>query len=102
MAEKHTPGPWQAVVGNGAGDFWNIHRKTPTIDGGYFGRVDAMHWTEEARATARADARLIAAAPDLLAALQGMLEWARRVQERNPGMEIVAAHNAIAKATREG
>ena len=35
---------------------------------------------------------------DLLKALEGMLEWARRVQERNSGPEIVNALNAIDKA----
>jgi hypothetical protein len=42
---------------------------------------------------------LHAAAPDLLVALEGMLEWARRVTQRNPGMEVANAMNAITKAT---
>lgn len=42
--------------------------------------------------------RLIAAAPEMLEALKGMLEWARRVKVRNPGMEVVTAMNAITKA----
>ena len=48
-----------------------------------------------------ANARLIAAAPELLSALQGMMEWARRVKGCNPGPEPAAAHDAIAKATGE-
>ena len=35
---------------------------------------------------------------DLLKALEGMLEWARRVKECNSGLEILNALNAIAKA----
>jgi len=38
------------------------------------------------------------AAPELLEALMGMLEWARRVKGLNPGPEIVQAMNAIARA----
>ncbi len=35
---------------------------------------------------------------DLLAALKGMLEWARRVKECNPGMEVANAVNAVSRA----
>ena len=41
---------------------------------------------------------LHADAPDLLAALEGMMAWARRVKGPNPGPEILNACNAIAKA----
>lgn len=44
------------------------------------------------------NARLISAAPDLLEALKGMLDWARRVKEQNPGMEVLNACTAIKKA----
>ncbi len=43
-------------------------------------------------------AAAIVALPDLLHALQGMLNWARRVKGCNPGPEVVNACNAIAKA----
>lgn len=36
---------------------------------------------------------------ELIAALRGMLEWARRVKQANPGPEISLAHAAIARAT---
>ena len=35
---------------------------------------------------------------DLLKALRDMLKWARRVKEKNPGMEVFNATQAIAKA----
>lgn len=43
---------------------------------------------------------LCSAAPELLVALEGMLEWARRakLKERNPGLEILNACTAIRKA----
>lgn len=45
-------------------------------------------------------ARLFAAAPDLLEACKGMLQWARRTKlsEPNPGVEVLNAINAIDKA----
>ena len=64
---SHTPGPWTANQFGNQG-VWDIHRSTPTLDGGYFGRVEPLHVTREALDEAAANARLIAAAPDLLAA----------------------------------
>ncbi len=59
--------------------------------------------TESAHASPEmwARARLIASAPDLLAALEGMIEWARRVDTLNPGPEVAQARAAIAKAKGE-
>lgn len=34
------------------------------------------------------NATLMAAAPELAAALKGMLDWARRVKQANPGMAL--------------
>ena len=78
---KHTPGPWQyRMVDN----YSRIYM--PGITGpmlyGYTGEEDA---------------RLIAAAPELLAALEGILVW----DDGNlPGDMIEAARAAIVKATR--
>lgn len=41
---------------------------------------------------------LHASAPDLLEALKGILDWARRVRDINPGMEVSDALTAINKA----
>lgn len=99
---KHTPGPWQAVVGDGAGSFWLIHQKTEMIDGGYFGRVDAMHTTEEARRITRANAKLFAAAPDLLEACQAFVAvWEKSHQLEKTDVALRLARAAIAKATGE-
>lgn len=57
----HTPGPWVAVVGGADG-------KVRCSDGRYFLVGDLIYHEDN-----KANARLIAAAPDLLAALKGLL-----------------------------
>ena len=84
---KHTPGPWQ----------WTQHFD-PTIsiykDG--FGQIARLY--DSSAGTGKANARLIAAAPDLLDALQRLLnaendEYLTPIGVRN------LARAAIAKAT---
>jgi hypothetical protein len=68
---KHTPGPWHVVCHTsedgriGPGDDWTVYGRNTThaiaFEGGH-------------NPHAEADARLIAAAPDLLEALQALLE----------------------------
>jgi hypothetical protein len=70
----NTPGPWKAVKGD-----------TNVVCDGAWGDVQeagddyaiATIWadTDELESDAEANARLIAAAPDLLAALKEYLEW---------------------------
>ena len=95
----HTPGPWSAVAFGKDGS-WDVHRKTPTLDGGYFARVEPLHHaTREARDEAEANARLIAAAPDLLAACNFAYQ---ALTDRHGAVEddeaIEALTTAIAKA----
>lgn len=85
---QFTPGPWNA---------YNVHKgrilKHWQVDTGT-GKVmldDAAQW-EAGNAT------IIAAAPAMYEALQGMLEWARRVKQNNPGPEVMNALKAIAQA----
>ena len=92
---KHTPGPWQ----------WTQHFD-PTIsiykDG--FGTLARLY--DSAAGTGKANARLIAAAPDLLEALKTLVpmldEWHKEhpdcVGDKEPHA-IKAARAAIAKAT---
>lgn len=66
MNIKHTPGPWIAEGGDGHGNIW-----IGTKEGVYVaGTVLPIHGTTElSKEQAEANARLIAAAPDMLQAL---------------------------------
>lgn len=102
---KHTPGPW-ALVETTMPDIvsgWHIQIGEQQITFFPFKHV----WSEDRTASGlvtdhqvMADARLIAAAPDLLASLQWALD---AMAARNPmwteGENFIAARAAIAKAT---
>lgn len=98
---KHTPGPWRVVDknplhigGNWRGHFYD---KVCTIEPRRFENVPVD----------TANARLIAAAPDLLAALVAVLWEYRNVDGMVPNdapdqrEEVIAARAAIAKAKGE-
>ena len=97
MTTKHTPGPWEKADG------------TDGITRGIRGwhgpeMVNVINWNGISRATSvtgQANARLIAAAPDLLDELLSVLDWA--VTERAPlrEQEIESIRKVIAKATGE-
>jgi hypothetical protein len=109
---KHTPGPWIAFPSNtrwisGAFDpifkngLWHVvpaskPERLPICTVDY---ADDHH--EPTREKAEADARLIAAAPDLLEALQGLVAWADELRRQNPEEDLRKARAAIAKATGE-
>lgn len=86
----HTPGPWSVPKYFGYGTI--CAEKEQVI-----ARISAVG----VRATA-ANARLIAAAPDLLAALKALTEWGREHtsprDENSPHSLLIAAVAAIAKA----
>jgi hypothetical protein len=102
MENKYTTGPWNvekcrygfAVYASKTGD---VVVKTEDAEGRY-GAIDN-----------EADARLIAAAPELLAALKGMEKWASSIYDGYPPSTASiaaapyreAARAAIAKATGE-
>lgn len=63
----HTPGPWRFQQ-DGHEPYWSVDM--PFTDGsGRYGAYNAMVYTTEA------DARLVAAAPELLAALKNCRDW---------------------------
>jgi len=66
-AAQHTPGPWSiSPTSNPSSEFGIV-----AIDGTIVSRLD--YWHDEAEAESEANARLIAAAPELLAALRELL-----------------------------
>lgn len=78
---KHTPGPWHVRGHNGQ---WGaVYAGTECINGGF----------------SLADARLIAAAPDLLVALQELVHHPYDSEGRNLAA-LDRARAAIAKATQ--
>lgn len=108
MSGAHTPGPWEVFhesrLDGGTRIFvrtaafgWSamVCRVTPIGEG------SAMRWadedmSDETRAANAADARLIASAPDLLAALIHIQQVAC-----SESPELAIATEAIAKATGE-
>ena len=89
MQNKHTPGSW-SVYNPGLRAYITAKHPEPAYDGENI-VVAELNGPEDAR---EVNARLIAAAPDLLAALQAVLSVADRKTD-----EFDKARAAIAKAT---
>lgn len=94
MSAQHTPAPWKACFNEEACHFKGVTRHGWTIDG------PKMVPDYECDMFNESDARLIAAAPDLLEALQKLVKI-----DDGPGMAVIgwsdaidAARAAIAKA----
>ena len=98
---KHTQGPWAAIFGH---DFITIvaaDNKPPVVC-----RIKNEVTPQELTGEDRANARLIAAAPDLLEALEKVMEWIKNWDPEfsfDPDWVFDAekACAAIAKATGE-
>lgn len=86
----HTPGPWAAKF-YAPGDCYII-----TYGGGDNWLADV--WTDGEPVKATADARLIAAAPDLLAALATLIEDCEAHGLTDNDAHLREARNAITKA----
>ena len=105
----HTPGPWEVGYDDGSGE---EHITGPDDNE----RIAAIRWgcsccqdTSPLTPKEQANARLIAAAPDLLAALKGLFEncamihrhWGDNDNQREASAAVDAARAAIAKAKGE-
>lgn len=104
-APKHTPGPWEAGEPSTCGNAHEIAVRSPPL--GVV--VCSLTWIDsaisadtEAEAATRADAFLIAAAPDLLAACVAALDRLGDLPTTRVDTDLaVRLHNAIAKARGE-
>ena len=96
MSGKHTPGPWMPFV-DGDGCFAIFPDADPHIS-----LCSRAPWPQRAKESA-ANARLIAAAPDLLAALNRLVHLTAILPPDmdEPGSAMADARAAIAKATGE-
>jgi hypothetical protein len=95
-AAKHTPGPWRLDDGSSPGTADLVASNYHFVDAGCGFHVEGHRdrGFSIAGVLSTADARLIAAAPELLAALQAVVLVADRKTA-----EFDLAHAAIAKAT---
>ena len=92
MTTQHTPGPW--ITGDAS--IWALD------DCEFHAIVDCpLNQTCRDTETAWANARLIAAAPDLLAALEVVREYMDHAADQFSYEDIVQIRAAIAKATKE-
>jgi hypothetical protein len=107
-SERHTPGPWH--IGESIDEYqtgsesWNVPVWANHADPG--DRIAAEALAKD-REQARANARLIAAAPELLEACKGLVRIADAVRYtaglgKNQMARVDAARAAIAKATPAG
>ena len=96
---EHTPGPWGIVESASSDDYYEL--RVESKDGTFVADCDGSGDFE----MQRANARLIAAAPQMLEACRAALaELRRRLGESDPGAyrDIVMLREAIAAATDEG
>ena len=91
-AAKHTPGPWQ-VVGQHQTEVCALGDTPDAII-----VADTRFFQTQTNPLEKEDARLIAAAPDLLSALRLALEWLRDNRSIGELEALEAAKTAIAKA----
>lgn len=98
MSAAHTPGPWDLqMIDNNTG---RIQHLCPMDEDGLSLLTVVEHDGKKFAAVYKdEDARLIAAAPDLLAALQALLDGPDGKTGSEYGMVIARGYAAIQKAT---
>lgn len=98
MSTQHTPAPWHVGMGNGIGSIFPESGRTRLENGGTTLYPIAQVNQGWDAAEDEANARLIATAPELLVALEGLLN---ALPSATTHPAIKAARAAIAKATGE-
>lgn len=102
MSKTHTPGPWEAY--EESRNTYIDQKVSDDPDEGYRAIFRLTHAIDVPDETAKANVRLIAAAPELLTSLEGILAHARNAVESDGRAFIDEVHiinvceNAIAKA----
>ena len=99
---QHTPGPWSLSASFDRVERRVQHGDNPPLVWGIASGINSAHPDYLPRAEQIANARLIAAAPDLLAALEDILaryESAGVQCYPEARREVIAARAAIARAT---
>ena len=96
MSTKHTPAPWRIEWGMSQGG--DGHHVCDASDMGPLSIIASVHFHDDADGETKANARLIAAAPDLLAALRGLLDYGS-LGAYGRAAAVNAALAAVAKAT---
>jgi hypothetical protein len=101
MPGKHTPGPWKAWTSKSPFKRSGVNGLTEAGDAPF---TICIMGTPNKLAETHANARLIAAAPEMLEALRAVVEEFERPHDstRNLPSVMRAARAAIAKATLDG
>ena len=95
---KHTPGPWHIANSFSRTEFGRYRLAIYPNSDMQHPHVSVSAPDDDAMTEVTANARLIAAAPDMLAALQNLLNYTGGWDLKDPEHPIVAARAAIAKA----
>jgi hypothetical protein len=101
MEAKHTPGPWHIVDNGHWFDVVVPWKDNPDVVADYCPKICEVHYRSNDDIVGASNVNLIAAAPDLLEALQAIIPDAIGNHIGGPDTQarIDAARAAIAKAT---
>lgn len=91
---KHTPGPWRVERHDGKTEIWSQNHFVARVD-------DALFMSAKKHGLEDGNARLIAAAPEMLEALASALNFINGYGEQTKAGIIYEIKSAIAKARGE-
>ncbi len=95
---KHTPGPWKVVKPNNPGPQQENDRLIATKDKKHVAEIFQYQNHKNQNGPSLANARLIAAAPELLEACKAFVEaWEKSLQLEKTDTALRLAKTAIAK-----
>src|SRR5687767_12765935 len=80
---KHTPGPWEVSIGNSGSIFGDLNNPVHDGDNPYIGSVAGIGVNVDIP-ECTANAKLIAAAPDMFDVIKELYDWAIRNNTRGP------------------